>query len=155
MRVEHILTKKGGHYVSIEPDRSLTEAIGLMMEHRFGSLLVMEGGRLESIVTERDVMRAVHQYGDGLKDIKVRDVMAPRLITCHHDCTVDKAMDLMLHNETGNRVRHLPVMDGTELKGLISIADIIEALLTETLFENKLLKNYIKNWPEEDEETLA
>lgn len=149
MNVSHILKKKGGHYYQIDSERPLTEAVDLMMEHRIGSLLVLDGNDLLSIVTERDVMGAVSRYGADLKKVKVREVMAPKLITCKADCTLDQAMDLMLRNETGKRVRHLPVIDDGNLAGLISIGDIIEALMTETQFENKLLKNYIKNWPEE------
>jgi len=149
MDLSHILDKKGSSFQRIAPDQPLTDAVALMMEHRIGSLLVMEGERLVSIVTERDVMRAVHENDGQLAGVPVRAVMSPRLVTCTRDTGVDELMERMMQNETGHRIRHLPVLEGHTPVGVVSIGDVIEALLTETRFENRLLKNYIKNWPEE------
>jgi len=141
------------HYHSIEPDQLLCEAVELMMEHRIGALLVMENGKLKSIVTERDVMGAVDKHKEKLSEIKVKDVMAPSLITCKSDDDIAQAMEMMTNNSTKQRIRHLPVIDGDKLAGVISIGDIVQVLLTETKFENRLLKNYIQNWPEDEAET--
>lgn len=120
------------------------------MKHRVGSLLVRDNGKLVSIVTERDIVWAAGKMGTSLKDVKVRDIMATTLVTCDIDDSLDHAMDLMTRNPTRQRIRHLPVLDNNELAGVISIGDIVHALLTETKFENNLLKNYIKNWPDAD-----
>lgn len=150
MKVSYLLKKKdGGGHVGIAPDQPLTDAVRLMMQHRIGSLVVMDGDRLLGIVTERDVMRATDDYLDRFRDVQVKDVMTPDPVVCDADIGVDEAMDTLLHNPTGNRIRHLPVVSDGRLLGVISIGDIIEALLTETRFENRLLKHYIKNWPEE------
>lgn len=152
MKVVNILRKRGGKYHSIAPDQSLADAVALMMQHRIGSLVVMEGARLVSIVTERDVMRAVHEHRENFSQVKVRDAMAPSLVLCKEVCTLDEAMEKMFTNETGQRIRHLPIVAETgEVLGVISIGDIVEALLTEVRFENKLLKHYIKNWPEPED----
>lgn len=150
MKIRHILDKKGRQFQSIAPDKLLSDAVSIMMKHRIGSLVVMEGSRLVSIITERDVMYAVAQHpGAALAQVKVRDLMPRALITCTDEDSVDHAMDLMTGNPKKQRIRHLPVVDGDRLVGIISIGDIVHALLTETQFENKLLKNYIKHWPEE------
>ena len=151
MKVNHILKQKGPNIYSITPDRLLTEAVALMMQNRIGALVVLDEGRLVSIVTERDVMGAVDKYVANLAEVRVRDVMAPKLITCDAQDTLDHVMNVMMSNSLGHRVRHLPVMREGEFVGLLSIVDIVQALLTETQFENNLLKNYIKNWPESEE----
>jgi len=151
MNVAHIFRTKEPALHSIEPDQPLTDAVALMMRHRIGSLAVMETGKLVSIVTERDVMRAVHEDLGGFARKKVREVMAPKLVCCRAQDSLDAAMELLFNNELGRRVRHLPVRDGETLLGIISIGDLVQALLTETRFENKLLRSYIKNWPEAEE----
>ena len=149
MKVSRILQNKGNEYYGIAPDQPLTDAVRLMMDYRIGSLVVMENGVLISIITERDIMGAVDKYQAELSGISVREMMAPKLVTCSSDDSIDHAMDLMTNNLTKRRVRHLPIVDDGKLVGVISIGDIVYALLTETKFENQLLKNYIKNWPEE------
>lgn len=150
MKIRNILEKKGSLCHAIEPDRPLTEAVHGMIQHRVGSLVVTENGRLTSIVTERDIMWAVGQHCENLGRLLVRDVMAKTLVTCSPEDTLDHAMDLMTRNPTKQRIRHLPVVDGGQLAGMISIGDIVHALLTETKFENTLLKTYIKHWPDEE-----
>jgi CBS domain-containing protein len=150
MKIRHILEKKGSICHSIEPNQPLTDAVRLMTQHRVGSLLVMDQGRLISIVTERDVMWAAGNCESTLKNVKVRDVMAKQLVTCSPEDSLDHAMDLMTRNALKQRIRHLPVVESEALRGIISIGDIVHALLTETKFENKLLKSYIKHWPDEE-----
>lgn len=150
MKISHILKRKGQTYFSIEADQPLSEAVRLMIHHRIGSLVVMESGRLVSIVTERDVVWAAGSHGSNLTHMKVRDIMAKKLVTCGAEDSLDHAMDLMTQNPTKQRIRHLPVMESGKLIGVISIGDIVHALLTEREFENKLLKTYIKNWPDEE-----
>ncbi len=151
MNVSHILKKKGGASYSVVADQPLSDAVAMMTEHRIGSVVVMEDGALKSIMTERDVLIALGKSSD-LSQIKVRDVMAPNLITCTAETTIDEAMDMMINNDTGRRIRHLPVVkDDGEYVGMLSIGDVVEALLTKTEFENKLLKNYIQNWPDDED----
>ncbi|HGX93523.1 MAG TPA: CBS domain-containing protein [Candidatus Tenderia sp.] len=149
MNVSHILSKKGGSNYSVTADQPLNDAVAMMAEHRIGSVVVLENGALKSIMTERDVLMALGRKGD-LSQVKVSDVMAPKLITCAAETTIDEAMDTMINNDTGRRIRHLPVVSGDEFLGMLSIGDVVEALLTKTKFENKLLKSYIQNWPDEE-----
>lgn len=155
MKVKGLLKKKDGRLLSAEPTTPLTVAVRTMMENRVGSLIVMENGQLRSIITERDVMAAVDRHADRIGELTVGDMMAKQLVTCSSDDSVDAIMDLMLRNPTKRRIRHLPVVDEGELKGVVSIGDIVAALLTEAKFENELLKNYIKNWPENGDSAHA
>jgi CBS domain-containing protein len=148
MIVGHVLEKKGLQRFCTTENRLLTEAAVIMCENRVGSLVVMGGEVIKSIVTERDVMMAVGRYNGEISTVKIADVMPTMLVTCDIGDTLDRVMDLMINNETGHRIRHLPVLDNGKLAGVISISDIVEALLTKVEFENKLLKNYIKNWPD-------
>lgn len=148
MNVSKILKKKGNTCQSTTPDTLLVDAIRVMMQNRIGSLVVMEGGKLISIITERDVLHAVDTYGADIGQVRVKDLMSPQLVTCTTRDSVDKIMDMMIHNVTKRRIRHLPVVENGELLGLVSIGDVVDVLLTETRFENQLLKNYIKNWPD-------
>lgn len=149
MRVGHILQNKGTDTHGIAAERPLLEAVRLMMAQRIGSLVVIDdSGALQGIVTERDVLAAADRYDGDMGKVGIAEVMSADLVTCGPEDTLDHAMDLMLRNKTGRRIRHLPVVEGEALRGVISIGDVVQALLTETAFENKLLRNYIKNWPE-------
>jgi CBS domain-containing protein len=148
MKTRHLLKDRSPAYYGIAPDRTMAEAVDVMMKHAIGALIVMEDNRIRGIVTERDVMATVHRQGMNLANILVRDVMASNLVLCQADDSLDRVMELLFDNDTGHRIRHLPVMDNGRLAGIISIADIVHALLTETRFENRLLRSYIKNWPD-------
>lgn len=152
MKIRHILESKGTDVYHVSPEESIAAAVGHMTEHNSGSLIVMEEDRLAGIITERDVMRAANRYGTDLASIMVREVMATDVVCCRDTDTLDEAMGLMIENPSKHGIRHLPVMDGDHLTGVISMRDIIRALLTEIKFENRLLKNYIKNWPDEEEQ---
>jgi len=150
MKIRHILEKKGQQCHLITPEQPVAEAVRLMIHNRIGSLVVMGHGQIVGIVTERDVVWAAGQHSVNLVNMTVHDIMAKTLVTCTGEDSLEHAMDLMTRNPTKQRIRHLPVIDGGKLVGLISIGDIVHALLTKTEFENKLLKNYIKHWPDEE-----
>ena len=150
MKIRHILEKKGHQCHSIAPEQSVPEAVRLMIHNRIGSLVVMDSGQIVGIVTERDVVWAAGEHSVNLINMSVHNIMAKTLVTCTGEDSLDHAMDLMTRNPSKQRIRHLPVIDNGKLIGLISIGDIVHALLTKTEFENKLLKNYIKHWPDEE-----
>ena len=146
MKISFILKEKGGVVYSISPEASLMDALSSMLEHNIGSLVVLDAtGKLVGIISERDMLRAVHGHSQDWAAIKVSAVMTTRVLTTKAKDKVNKAMDLM----TSNRIRHLPVLDEERLVGVLSIGDIIKANLTETAYQNELLKNYIKNWPQQ------
>jgi CBS domain-containing protein len=147
MKVSFILKGKGGQVFSIAPDASLMDALSKMLEHTIGSLVVLDvSGDLAGILSERDMLRAVHDHPQDWADIKVSAYMTTQVLTTNAKDKVNRAMDTM----TNNRIRHLPVLDdGGKLVGVLSIGDIIKANLAETAYQNELLKNYIKNWPQQ------
>jgi CBS domain-containing protein len=146
MRIADILKTKGETVYSIAPEAELADVIDKLIACRVGSLLVLEeGGGLAGIVTERELIRTLHRHGKDWQGLRVADVMSRNVIIGSLDDSLDAVMDLM----TRRRVRHLPVMDGERLAGMLSIGDIVKASLSESQFQNQLLKSYIRNWPED------
>jgi len=149
MDVKSLLNQKSVRLITVTPETSITDAVALMMQHRIGSLPVIEDGQLISIITERDVMFAVNNHADELKDMTVRNIMATDLVTCTADCPLPDAMSLMFENKINRRIRHLPILEDGKLVGIVSNGDLLDAMLDEAEFDNRIMKNYIKNWPEE------
>jgi CBS domain-containing protein len=147
MKISVILKEKGGHVHSIAPDATLAEALDKMLEFTIGSLIVLDTeGKLVGILSERDMLRSVDKSEQAWSAVHVCDSMTRDVVTAQIDNKVEFAKDLM----TNHRIRHLPILtEGDKLAGVLSIGDIIKAQLTETAFQNQLLKNYIKNWPEQ------
>lgn len=147
MIVREILAFKGGATFSTSPETPVMEAIKQMAERSIGSLIVLdEAGKMTGIITERDILRAVHKYACDLNQHRVGDLMTTRLVVGQPEDTVDQVRSMM----TENHIRHLPVQEGDVLLGVITFHDVAKACLKEAHFENKLLKHYIKNWPEQD-----
>lgn len=145
MQVKDILKIKGSQIYSIAPDALLPQAVSLMVEHDIGSLLVMEKGRMTGILTFREVLSAVHRHRGDIHEVKVAEVMVRDPVCGDMEDSVDTMRGVM----TDKHVRYLPIMDKTVLVGVLSFHDVAKAALRAASFENKLLKQYIKNWPEE------
>lgn len=140
MKIRDILEVKGSQVHSIGPDQSVLDAVAVLMEHRIGALLVRDAdGAVVGIISERDVLRECLHRGAALGSIPVRHAMTRDVIVCVPDDDVDYAMGVV----TKNRVRHLPVMDGRTVAGMISIGDLVKARLDEAQYENRYLKEYI------------
>ncbi len=146
MKINHILKGKDGQVFTIAPDATMQDALREMLAHNIGSLIVVDGtGAMIGIVSERDMLRTVYNSGSAWETVKVSAAMTTEVITAKLTDSADSAMDLM----TRHRIRHLPVLDGGKLSGMLSIGDIVKANLTETAFQNQLLKNFIRHWPEQ------
>lgn len=141
MKIKDILRQKGATVQTVAPDASVQDAMSLLVEHNIGSLIVRKkGGDIVGIITERDILRQCAASGDHDPDkTRVSDVMTADLIIGVPDDDLEYVMGIM----TKNRIRHLPVLDGGELEGIISIGDVVNAHLHETKFENRLLRDYI------------
>lgn len=149
MKVRSVTKNKGNPIITLSPADTLDQAVSLMMNHRIGSILIVDPDKLVGILSERDLLRVLHQGLDqSLVDITVKAAMTPNPITCDPDDSLEDAMTLMVDNN----IRHLPVLYNGKLEGMLSITDIVEKLLEKAKFENKLLKNYIQNWPEDETE---
>ena len=136
--IRQILEKKPGVY-SIGPQATVFEALKVMAEKNVGALVVLQGDDLAGIFSERDYARKVALLGKSSRDMLVSEIMTARVVTIGPDRTAGESMALM----TDQRIRHLPVMDGGKLIGVISIGDVVRAVVEEQLFTIKQLENYI------------
>lgn len=139
MHLSQILSHKGSNVVTIRPGAPVLEAIQTLVAHNIGALVVAREGRPVGILSERDVLTLAAGRPGILGDIRVGDVMTREMITAGPWDTLSQAMGIM----TRNRVRHLPIMDGDALVGIVSIGDVVNALRDETEEENHHLKSYI------------
>ena len=137
--VQDILNHKGHDIFSVDPEATIYSAIETMADRRIGALLVLQGGKPVGIVTERDYARKVALEGRSSRDSKVRDIMSTRVLCVSPDRTIEDCMALM----TGKRARHLPVVDHKEVIGLISIGDLVKAMIAEQQFMIDQLHDYI------------
>ena len=145
MQVREIINLKGGGLFTATPQQSLGEAIDAMADFDVGSLVVMESGNMAGMLTFREVLQALKVHGCDPVGVTVGDVMVHDPVTVFPDMEVDDLRRLMI----AKRSRYLPVMDGNTLIGVISFLDVAKTVLEERNFENKMLKNYIKNWPDD------
>ena len=137
--VKHLLDTKGREVFTIDEDASVVDAIRMMAERSVGSLLVMQGQELKGIVTERDYARKVILKGRESETTRVGDIMSTELATATPDQTVKHCMELM----TERRLRHLPVIVDGAVVGLISIGDLVQAIISDQQKEIEQLENYI------------
>ncbi len=137
--VQHLLDNKGRDIISISPDASVLDAIKLMADKGIGALVVIDGGDLKGIVTERDYARKVIIKGRASDTTPVADIMTVDVLTASSQQTVNECMEIM----TAKKCRHLPVVDDGELVGMISIGDLVQAIITDQQQEIEQLEHYI------------
>jgi CBS domain-containing protein len=140
MTVRAILDTKGHHVLNVEPDAKLEEAIKLLSERRIGAVLVMSQGRIEGILSERDIVRVLGERGAGVMDEPVSAVMTRKVVSCREKDTVSEIMETM----TLGKFRHLPVVEDGKVVGLISIGDVVKWRVSEYEREGEALREYIK-----------
>ena len=144
MIIRDILHTKSDKIFSIAPDQLVSAAVALMMELGIGSLVVKSQDNMVGLVTERDLVRGLQARGCNLANAKVSELMVTDPIIGNPEDSVDYVRGIM----TENRVSHLPIMENEKLLGIISFHDVAKACLSDAQYENKLLKRYIKHWPE-------
>ena len=137
--LSEILEEKGHHVLEIEADASVFEAVKQMVEANVGSLLVTENGKITGIVTERDYLRRVTLEGRTDKTTAVREIVSSPLIVATPETPIDECMALM----TYQRIRHIPVVDGGEVVGVVSIGDLVKFKSKQQSFEIQYLTDYI------------
>ncbi len=140
MTVRAILDSKGHDILSVEPGVKLSAAVKILSERRIGAVLVMSGGRIEGILSERDIVRVIGERGAAVLDEPVSAVMTRKVVCCRPIDTVGAIMEKM----TSGKFRHLPVLEGGEIVGLISIGDVVKWRVKEFEDEQEALQNYIK-----------
>ncbi len=142
--VREILSSKGYDIYSVSPDDTIFSALKMMAEKKIGAILVIENGEIMGIMSERDYARKVILEGKSSKDSKVRDIMSDKVIYVSTDTMVEECMALMIEK----RIRHLPVLANHKLMGIISIGDVVKAVIDEKEFVISQLVHYIKSTPE-------
>jgi len=137
--VKHLLDGKGRHIVSVVPDTTVLDAIIVMADKAIGSLIVMDDDKLLGIVTERDYARKVIIKGRSSNTTRVSEIMTTDVFTTSSTESVNKCMSLM----TEKRIRHLPVLEDNRVVGIISIGDLVQAIISDQKEEIEQLENYI------------
>lgn len=137
--VRQVLQRKGGEVCTIAPEATVYDAIAQMAEKNIGSLLVMSGERLVGIVTERHYSRKVALRGKTSPETAVKDIMETQVIYVRPEQTVEECMALM----SAKRVRHLPVLDGGKVVGIVSIGDLVQSIIGDQKFVIEQLEHYV------------
>ena len=137
--VRQLLQSKGSAVYSVTPEASVFDALKLMADKNIGALLILSGGKLAGIMSERDYARKVILHGKSSHDMLVREIMSEKVVTVQPEQTVEDCMTLM----TGKRIRHLPVVNGDKIVGLLSIGDLVKEVIAEQEQTIKQLESYI------------
>ena len=140
MRIHEVLAHKPSHdVVTVKPDATVRELLGMLAEHNIGALVVSaDGSGVDGIVSERDVVRKLHG-NEGLLDATVSTIMSAEVLTCEKDATVNELMSIM----TERRFRHIPVVEDGKLTGIVSIGDVVKSRMSELEFERDQLDHYV------------
>ncbi|MDO4231288.1 MAG: CBS domain-containing protein [Lautropia sp.] len=154
MIVADILSLKGNALFTVSPDAMLSHGVITMDQHDIGSLVVMENGRLAGMLSFREIIRVLarrqHEHRSGptkpVAEIVIRDVMDPDPLVVAPSLDVNELRRVMLDTHT----RYVPVMEGEVLMGVVSFHDVARSVLDAQTFENRMLKAYIRDWPEKE-----
>ena len=138
--MRQVLAGKSAAIYAVAPEAVVLEAIRAMAEHRVGALLVMKGAELVGVVSERDYARKVILLGRSSSDTPVSTIMSSPVITVSPDDSVSHCMELM----TNRHVRHLPALEGGRVMGMVSIGDLVKAVIAEQRAQIEQLENYIR-----------
>ena len=139
MTVASILRGKGGDIVHATPEQSVADVVRILCEYRIGAVLVMDGERVAGMLSERDVVRELNVRGGAVLELKARDIMTADVISVEPTESVTAALSRM----TRRRIRHLPVVDGGRVIGIVSIGDLVKARIDQAVTEAEALKDYI------------
>ncbi|MDV6014484.1 CBS domain-containing protein [Haloechinothrix sp. LS1_15] len=139
MRIADVLRAKGTEVATVSPDTTVTELLALLAEHNVGAMVVVDGDEVSGIVSERDVVRRLHERGAPLLDAPVSEIMTEMVASCGPEDTVDDLTHLM----TRRRIRHVPVIDNGRLGGIISIGDVVKNRMDELEHTKEQLEAYI------------
>lgn len=137
--VSQLLQVKGGSVWSVAPESSVFSALKMMAEKNVGALLVMQDGALRGILSERDYARKVILFGKSSHEMQVREIMSDKVICVGPLQTVDECMAVM----SGKRIRHLPVLEGGKVIGMLSIGDLVKEVIAEQQLTIQQLESYI------------
>jgi len=146
MKVSDILRVKGNILITVRPDETLATAVQVMSEKDLGSLVVMDRGNLVGMLTFREVMKSLAENNGSIGSVLVGSAMDKEPLTCTSETDMDDVRRMMLTNHA----RYMPVIENRVLMGVISFYDVAKAVVDSQNFENKMLKAYIRDWPDGD-----
>jgi CBS domain-containing protein len=141
--INEILSQKGAAVWTVQPDATVFEAIQMMADKNVGALLVIDKEKLLGIISERDYTRKVALKGKSSKETKVREILSPKVVHATPGHSVEQCMRMM----TEHRVRHLPVLDGGKIAGVISIGDLVNWIISTQTTTISQLETYISGYP--------
>ena len=139
MSIASILKSKGGDVVTVRGEAPVHEMLALLHQHRIGAVLIVEDEQPVGVVSERDVVKCLHERGADILNAKIHDIMSSPVVTVSPDDSIVHAMTMM----TDFRVRHLPVMENGRLVGIVSIGDLVKRRIEDAEHEAEQLKTYI------------
>lgn len=139
MRIAEILRRKGNAVATVQPHASVADLLVALKRHNIGAMVVMDDSAVAGIVSERDVVRRLVETGPDLLERQVATIMTPAVVTCGPTDTVDTVQMLM----TERRVRHVPVIEGGRLAGIVSIGDIVKSRISQLEDDREQLEAYI------------
>ncbi|MCZ2126467.1 MAG: CBS domain-containing protein [Anaerolineales bacterium] len=137
--VRDIIQRKGGEVFSVAPDTTVYDVLSAMAQRNVGAMIVASGGKVDGIVSERDCVRKVDLAGKSAKSAKVSEIMTEKVIYVEANQPLEECMALMIEKN----IRHLPVYDGKELLGLISVRDVLKEMIDMQKFMISQLEHYI------------
>lgn len=140
MKIRDILADKGTRVVTVTSDVTVHAAVQVLVEHNIGAVVVVDESDISGILSERDILRLSADEPANLSSRSVRDVMTKDVVTGGPDEEIGHVMELMTHH----RIRHLPVVEDNRLTGILSIGDVVNALLSEVEGENRYMRDYIQ-----------
>lgn len=146
MLVSEILRIKGHALFTTSPERPVIDAVQVMAQHDIGSLVVMDHGRMAGMLTFAEVLKALADHGGALGNLAIAEIFERDPLVAHPGLEVMELRRVMLERHA----RYVPVMDGRMLQGVVSFHDVAKAVYEDQSFENRMLKSYIKNWPDEE-----
>jgi CBS domain-containing protein len=139
MKISDILRVKGADVLTTPADATVRELIATLVENNIGALVVVDGDEVLGIVSERDVVRRLHEWGDTLLESEVSQIMTSDVVSCTLDDDVDQIAETM----TERRVRHMPVLADGSLAGLVSIGDVVKSRIAQLEVDRGQLEQYI------------
>ena len=139
MRIADVLKNKGAGVLTVTPETTVSELLGGLVTRNVGAMVVIGSDGLVGIVSERDIVRMLHEHGAAALGRRVADIMTSEVVTCSPEDSVDSLSGLM----TTHRVRHVPVMDDGQLAGIVSIGDVVKTRMEALQAEREALEAYI------------
>ena len=140
MELSKIIASREGKVITVGIDEKITEVTRTLAVERLGAVVVMDDdGKLAGIISERDIVRALNERGAGVQELGVSDLMTRSVITCTPENSIEEIMELM----TSHEIRHLPVVDGDALLGVVSILDVVKSRLSEVETDYSVLRTFM------------